>query len=239
MKNKTLFDRILDLIYLPKCLGCGEILPEADSVLCAHCSTRYQLLHHRKCRECGHDLCTCDCTKEGVESLGVWRLGKLCAYLPSERSTPFKRMLYAFKHKNNTDARELFARELSDMIRQRCDYEEFTLCYVPRSIASYKKYGYDHMGELTRLVAQRLGVEYESLYYRDKKAKVQKELGRAARFYNAEQSIMIKDGMDVCDRRFILLDDVCVTGASLGRCATLLINEGAREVRCFVIAVRP
>ena len=118
-------------------------------------------------------------------------------------------------------------------------HENYTICYVPRSIASYKKYGYDHMHELSRLVSKKLGVEFETLYYREKNARVQKELGRAARFYNAEQSIMLDENALVSDRRFILLDDVCVTGASLGRCTTLLINENAREVRCFVIAVRP
>lgn len=238
MDNKTLFDRFLDFFYINRCLGCARILPEADSVLCPYCRMRYQLLHHRKCRECGRDLCTCECTKQGIESLGVWRLGKLCAYLPSERNTPLMRMLYFFKHKNNRASLELFASEMADMIGQRCSCVDFTICYVPRSVVSYKKYGYDHMRELSYLVAQKLGIECESLFFRDKKARVQKDLGRAARFYNAQQSIMLRE-VQVSERRFILLDDVCVTGASLGRCASLLIGEGAREVRCFVIAVRP
>ena len=181
----------------------------------------------------------CECTKEGTERLGVWRLGKLCAYLPKEKNTPLLRMLYLFKHKNNRAALELFASEMAEMIRRRCSYKDFTLCYVPRSVVSYKKYGYDHMEELSRLVSQKLGIEYESLFYRKKKARVQKELGRAARFYNVQQSIMKRDDADVRGRRFVLLDDVCVTGASLGRCASLLINDDAREVRCFVIALRP
>ena len=240
MNIPTFLNRLLGILYVPKCLGCGEILPEADSVLCPFCQKRYGLLHHRKCRSCGCDLCTCDCTKEGVESHGVWRLSKLCAYLPYEKNSPFKRMVYAFKHNNNSDIRAQFACAMTDMIRQRCpDYERYTICYVPRSLASYKKYGYDHMRELSLVIADKLGIGCETFFYREKKARVQKELGRAARFYNAQQSIMLKDTTDAIDRRFILLDDVCVTGASLGRCATLLINEGAREVRCFVIAVRP
>lgn len=240
MNRSTFLNKLFGFLFVPKCLGCERILPEADSVLCPFCQTRYELLHHRKCRCCGHDVCTCDCTKEGVESYGVWRLSKLCAYLPHEENSPFKGMLYEFKHNNNSDVREQFACEMTDMIRRKCpDYERYTICYVPRSLISCKKYGYDHMRELSIVVANKLGIGCESLFYREKKARVQKELGRAARFYNAEQTIKLSDTTIATDRRFILLDDVCVTGASLGRCTTLLINDGAREVRSFVIAVRP
>ena len=240
MRPNSLKNKLFSLLFPPKCLGCGELLSESGGILCAHCRVRYELLYHRKCRSCGNDLCSCDCTKEGVESYGVWRLGKLCAYLPNEKNSPFKSMLYHLKTKNNTDVREHFATQLADMIRRRCDgYERFTLGYVPRGVASYKKYGYDHMRELSVLVADKLGIGCEDLFCREKSARVQKELGRAARFYNAEQSIKLSHDTDASGRRFILLDDVCVTGASLGRCTSLLINENAREVRCFVIAVRP
>ncbi len=240
MKKNGVLSRLFSLVFVPKCLGCGRILTEAGGILCPHCYTRYRLLYHRKCRYCGNDLCECNCTKEGIESYGVWRLTKLCAYLPKEKNSPFKGMLYAFKSKNNTDVREFFACEMADMIRRKCiGYENYTLCYVPRSTASYKRHGYDHMRELAQLTADKLGIGCETLFCRNDKAKVQKQLGRAARFDNAQKSIVMRDKVDVRDRRFILLDDVCVTGASLGRCATLLINADAREVRCFVIAVKP
>ena len=171
--------------------------------------------------------------------MGVWRLGKLCAYLPKEKRNPLTKMLFALKQNNDAPARKFFSRELTHLIRDRCNEADFTLCYVPRSIKSYKKYGYDHMKELCRVLSEELGIKCEELFYREKNARIQKDLGRSARFANAEQSIFLKDCNDVQGRRFILVDDVCVTGASLGRCASLLINEGAREVRCFVIATRP
>ena len=240
MRPNSPLNRLFSFIFPPKCLGCGEILHDSGGILCPHCRVRYELLYHRKCRYCGNDLCVCDCTKEGIEEYGVWRLGKLCAYLPNEKNSPFKGMLYTFKTKNGSDVREHFASQMADMIRRRCaGYEQFAVAYVPRGVASYKKYGYDHMRELAVLVADKLGIKCEELYCREKSARVQKELGRTARFANAEKSIKLRKDASVSDRRFILLDDVCVTGASLGRCTTLLMNENVREVRCFVIAVRP
>ncbi len=245
-ENKSILKRLLDLIFVPKCSCCGEILREGERVLCRVCKIKYDMLCHRKCRACGCDLSLCDCTKDGIAANGVWRLSKLCAYLPTEQNSPVKAMLYHFKHNNRVDVREFFAGEMCEMIKKKHpEYSEgYTLCYVPRSSASYKEHGYDHMKELSREISKMLGIPFESIFCRTKAAKVQKELGRSARFENTQKSIDLKDeykkqGVACVGRRFILMDDVCVTGASLGRCASLLISEGAVEVRCFVIGVRP
>lgn len=237
---------MLDLIFVAKCLNCKELIENGEDVLCRVCRVKYDMLCHRKCRSCGNDMCFCDCTKEGVAAHGVWRLSKLCAYLPSETPSPFKAMLYYLKHKNNSDVREFFASEMADMIKKKCpDYSRgYTVCFVPRSKASYRKHGFDHMKEVSKLLSEKLGIPYQSMFIRDESSRVQKELDRASRFENTQRSIKLRkeyrgDGAELRDRRFILIDDVCVTGASLGRCATLLISEGAIEVRCFVIGSRP
>ncbi len=246
MKRESIFDRFFALIFVPKCACCREILKDGERVLCRVCRAKYDMLCHRKCRFCGRDICQCDCTRDGIAAQGVWRLSKLCAYLPSEERSPVKALLFALKHSNRADVREFFATEMAQMIKSKHpEYKDgYTLCYVPRSTASYKKYGYDHARELSRLISDKLGIPYEDLFCRTKIARVQKQLGRAERFENTQNSIDLrghckKDGNAFCDRRFILIDDVCVTGASLGRCASLLISEGAVEVRCFVIGVRP
>ena len=240
MARSKFLSELLSFLYVPRCLGCRELLSHSDGILCKMCRTRYDMLCHRKCRECGNDICECGCTKEGIAAHGVWRLSKLCAYVPKEKNNPFKAMLYSLKSKNNSDVREFFCTELVRQIKRKCpDYGEYVICYVPRSTASYKKYGYDHMQLLSQRVAEELGIGCERLFCRKNLSKVQKELDRRARFENAQKSILLCDGVSAEGKRYILLDDICVTGASLGRCATLLICDGAREVRCFVIGVRP
>lgn len=246
MKVSHVVSRLLDLIFVAKCVNCQELIGKSEDVLCRVCRAKYDMLCHRKCKSCGIDICLCDCTKEGVSSQGVWRLSKLCAYLPAETSSPFKAMLYYLKHKNNSDVRELFASEMAEMIKKKCpDYRRgYTICFVPRSKASYRKHGYDHMQRLSCLLSEKLGISYQNMFFRNESSRVQKELGRASRFENTQKSIELRkeyrgDGDALLGRRFILIDDVCVTGASLGRCATLLISEGAIEVRCFVIGSRP
>ncbi len=246
LKMMSILEKITDLVFVPKCSSCAGILKEGERVLCRVCRVKYDLLCHRKCRACGNDICSCDCTKEHIAANGVWRLSKLCAYLPNEQNSPFKAMLYNFKHKHRADVCDFFAFNIAEMIKKKHpEYKNgYTICFVPRSRASYKKYGYDHMQKLSSKVSRLLGIPCESMFYRTKSAKVQKELGRVQRFENTQKSIDLlpkykNDSMSLKERRFILLDDVCVTGASLGRCASLLISFGACEVRSFVIGVRP
>ena len=246
MKMPRIISKALDLIFVAKCLNCKEPIENSEDVLCRVCRAKYDMLCHRKCRSCGIDMCLCDCTKEGVAAQGVWRLSKLCAYIPAEKASPFKAMLFYLKHKNNSDVRELFASEMAEMIKKKCPgYSRgYTLCFVPRSMASYRKHGYDHMHEVSKLLSEKLGIPYQRMFLRDESSRVQKELDRASRFENTQKSIKLRaeyqgGGSALSGRRFILVDDVCVTGASLGRCATLLISEGAVEVRCFVIGSRP
>ena len=49
MKKDSTISKILSLIYVPKCLGCGEVLTEHSGILCYMCRTRYDMLCHRKC----------------------------------------------------------------------------------------------------------------------------------------------------------------------------------------------
>ena len=245
MKKNGVLSRLLSLLFVPKCLCCKSLLYDPDGVLCGACRVKYDLLCHRKCKSCGRDICNCECTKEGVATYGVWRLSKLCAYVPSEKNDPFKSLLYYFKHGNSKLALEFFSDSMEKMIRSRCqNISEFTLCYVPRSKGSERRYGYDHAQRLAASLSEKLGIPYERVFVRTERSKVQKELDRTQRFINANDTIDLsskykRNGEGVSGRRFILVDDVCVTGASLGRCATLLISEGAAEVRCFVIGSRP
>ena len=232
-------ERILQTIYPPRCFGCGQVVMSGE-YFCKMCEQRYRLICSRKCGYCGNDVSVCDCTKESMAHYGVWRLSKLCAYLPYDPTSPLKRMLARLKKKPDKRIREFLSAELEAKIRAKCENtDDYTLCFVPRASAELRKSGFDHMHSLADMISKKLGIRCERMFARHKDSAVQKQLFNSNRFDNAQKNIELSDGVDARGKRFILLDDVCVSGASMGRCASLLIAAGAVEVRCFVIAVRP
>jgi predicted amidophosphoribosyltransferase len=50
------------------------------------------------------------------------------------------------------------------------------------------------------------------------------------------ESFKTKQGWDLTDGRFVLIDDVATTGATLTGCALALQKSGAEDVRGYVLA---
>jgi predicted amidophosphoribosyltransferase len=66
-----------------------------------------------------------------------------------------------------------------------------------------------------------------------------RELGRSgptARRREVKDAFKPADPARVAGRRFVLVDDVMTTGATLGACAEALMRAGAEEVRVVALA---
>jgi predicted amidophosphoribosyltransferase len=69
--------------------------------------------------------------------------------------------------------------------------------------------------------------------------KATRELGRhgpGARQVEVFGAFAVADPARVVGRRFLVLDDVMTTGATLNECAETLMRAGAREVRVAALA---
>ena len=71
-----------------------------------------------------------------------------------------------------------------------------------------------------------------------RKAREQKTLNAAERSVNATSSYILSDkaAEAVRDRTVVVCDDLCTTGATLGRCAEMLVEAGARSVILCTVA---
>jgi predicted amidophosphoribosyltransferase len=66
-----------------------------------------------------------------------------------------------------------------------------------------------------------------------------RELGRSgpgARRVEVEGAFGVSDARHVAGRRFLVVDDVMTTGATLNECAQTLVRAGAAEVRVVALA---
>lgn len=86
-----------------------------------------------------------------------------------------------------------------------------------------------------RLLAEQLGLPAEMLK-RIKNKHPQAELPREDRLKNLKNSFKISGKFDLSNKKIVLVDDVCSTGATLNECAKVLRQAGAKEIWGLVLA---
>ena len=70
-------------------------------------------------------------------------------------------------------------------------------------------------------------------------AKAQKELDAASRLKNAKKSFSLRKNTDAVGKKFVIVDDVITTGATVRACEELLYSAGAASVFVISIAKTP
>jgi ComF family protein len=111
--------------------------------------------------------------------------------------------------------------------------EEWTVVPVPYSRAKLRSRGWDQMEEAARELARKGYRIARPLTRRD--SLEQKTLDRASRQENAARAYALSAACSV-KGKFVLIDDVVTTGATLRSCSRALIEGGAEAVECAAIA---
>jgi ComF family protein len=150
------------------------------------------------------------------------------------------RVLQAYKLQNH----RLLARFFAELLAPRFaewGADGIVTC-VPSRPASLRKRGWDHTGEIMRILCSRYGVRAVPLLTR-RAGRAQKELDFQARMQNLQGKIALartpRPDIRLEGREVLCFDDVLTTGASLEACAAELLSAGVKSVRAIVIAADP
>jgi predicted amidophosphoribosyltransferase len=111
--------------------------------------------------------------------------------------------------------------------------------YPPRRRSAVREDGFDQARRLAKALAVACDGDFAPLIRRThRKSKEQKTLNAAEREVNATSSYILSDTAAeiVRDRTVVICDDLCTTGATLNRCAALLVESGARSVILCTVA---
>jgi len=232
--------RLGDILFPPKCVCCKSLLDVKKSrVLCESCKTDYALARRLVCRHCGKEMQSCTCCGDILIKQGIYRVARVVAYYPERDSAPEHALLYAAKRKRLTEVWKFIALEMAASVRAMPESPEgFCVTYVPRRPKSVNTYGFDHAKEISKLIAEELCLPWEETLCRDPRSKEQKGLTRKEREDNAANTILPVDGLCATGRRYIIVDDILTSGASLAAASGVLKALGAKEVRCAVFAYR-
>lgn len=225
------FDKLLNLIFPPKCVVCGELLDyDREIPLCEACYGKWQEAKAEKCEICGKEQTKCECDiRHGIT-------GAICRLALYSNGEVSGSILFALKKSNYTALFKYIAQEMAKNIKSHMDTRETLVVNVPRNPRNTRKYGYDHAEKLAKLIARELELDYCGILRQRMSGKEQKLLNSKNRKLNAKKNISFKEGRDsfVKGRNVILIDDLVTTGATLMTCADLLRKHGADKIYAAV-----
>ena len=141
--NKIL-EMIKSLLFPPKCVRCSAYT-DFDRCLCDECLEVWEKEKAEKCNKCGktHTKCTCLISNEESKLFGVFHLAEY------KRDTVASQLVYKLKG-DHGPVGDFLASELYERLKDRQDFSEAVLTYVPRRRDAIKENGCDQAFILAR-----------------------------------------------------------------------------------------
>lgn len=230
MNWKEGFDRLLSILYPPRCVCCGCVLPAGEAI-CGDCAAGAARIMPPVCLLCGCNLEDCE------------RKHRKTAY--KELTAPFyyegivREGVHRFKFRDKPQSAAFFAREMAKNVRQNMPGIPFDMvACVPMLPAKEKARGYNQSALLARELSGLLGVPADCRALRKcADTPAQHELKGTERRGNVFGVFETPRPEALEGKTVLLCDDVKTTGATLDECAKMLKLAGAKDVFCVCIAV--
>lgn len=207
--------RILDLLYPPKCVFCGKLLPREETDLCHSC--RKDAPVFRK-------------ANFPISFVAGWT--SVWYYKDAVRKS-----LLRYKFSHHRSYAPAYGRALAMQLLSSGFGDFDVLTWVPVSGLRKWRRGYDQVELLAKAAARELGISAVPCLKKRRNNKPQSSItGAAQRRANVLGMYRVTDPQVIRDKRILLLDDIITTGATVSECAKTLLLAGAKDVRCAAVA---
>lgn len=226
----------VDLIFPPRCSVCGEVTLIGTEV-CDSCieELRSQFDSLSLCSRCGKPADSCVCRN-------LTSLSGCISVFEYRRDTVM--LFEKLKHDIESPA----AAQLAKLMAARFYSSNFSdlkfdcITYVPSNADKVSAKGFDHARRLAEQLSKHINIPcFAPPIEQNSDYRTQHSLNRLERIENANLGYTASDAKGIVGR-VLLVDDIITTGATLERCAQLLISCGASSVFCITAAstlIRP
>lgn len=113
--------------------------------------------------------------------------------------------------------------------------EQFTLIPLPSSPKHIKQRGFDHIGLIAKYIASKKKYDYRPVLKRNRNVTQQVGKNRSERISNAKNMFFVDKILD-SSKRYLLIDDVLTTGATVKYACAALREAGAKDISILIIA---
>ena len=218
----------LDLMFPPRCVGCGE----GGSFLCDGCVAALPVAEGSRCPRCWQprsDAWLCDDCQAAPPSYD----GLRAAFVYGRTA---RELVHALKYRGMTALAPRMGSLLTEAAR-RHDVEADLVVPVPLSGLRRRLRGYNQAEALARPLAMELQLPLrpQALARRRDTPPQARSADAEARRRNVTDAFVCRD-RGVGGRRVLLVDDVTTTGATLAACAVALRAGGAESIWALTFA---
>jgi len=213
VQNKA--QQALDIAFPPQCAACKR----SGTILCSPCLAQMQPAIPLPYRQGWHAL-------HGLVAVNLYR-------------DPLRTCIHALKYEGLTRLAEPLGLLLAQTYL-RYGLQADIFVSVPLHSERHKQRGYNHAHLLASTCASTLGIPLrDDVLVRIRATNAQVGLSAYERHQNVSGAFSYVAGTtteSIYNRRIIIVDDVCTTGATLDACATTLLYAGAASVGGLVLA---
>lgn len=217
-EKKSIFNKLLDVIYPPACMFCKHPLsPSDDDMICKDCLAHLPYTKNHGC----------------FEAFG----GAAYLIAPFLYENGVRKAIHDLKFKSKYDNARVLAMFMAGYLANIEEIKAIDLVIpVPLSRKSFAKRGFNQTLLLAKGICERLNLLLDDrVLIKVRETKRQSSLrnfeDRARNVLDAYQCIS-----DLSGKRILLVDDIYTTGMTVYNCAKALLDAGAEKVIAATIA---
>ena len=210
-------ERILDLIFPPKCPYCQRVLDIPRAPVCPICQASLPWL-------------------EGAA--GERRISSADGcFSPLAYGEAVRTAIHRYKFHRVRALGRPFGVLMAQCLGERLPQGADLVCWAPLSRKRLRERGFNQAELMAREVGRLLSIPAGPVLEKVKDTRPQSELEEeSARQANAQGAYALIPGAGLAGKRVVLVDDVVTSGATLSECAALLRQAGAEQVFCLTLA---
>ena len=240
---------VYELLFPPRCLGCGGMMPPSSgdritTQLCRDCRAAWEYATLAQCPTCFAAYRDCTCAPYVLQRTGCKALVKMVPYDSGKDLHTAQRILLSVKRKASRRGFSFFAEELCEGLKkalaqpsEKQAFSHTVVAHLPRTRRNFKRYGFDQAQGIAKALAKRMELPFVKVLRRVHDGKEQKTLSLHQRHANVKGAFATK--LDLTGVRVVLVDDLVTTGAGMAEAVRVLKKAGAAEVVAVAVAVTP
>lgn len=235
-------EKILDIVFPPRCALCDTVLPPGGGYICDECTDKLSFVKEPRCFKCGKTIAAfeeeycMDCSRRKRSYIKGYPVFN---YVP-----PISESIMALKYGRRQEYSKFFGRIIADKYG-----EEFirigidALVSVPVFKKKYATRGYNQAELIALEIERRTGImNMHDFLVRVEETPPQKELTDEEREKNMIRAFSIGKGFasgksENVPSRILLVDDIYTSGATIEACTRVLLAAGVKEVYYTSVAI--